>query len=181
MKERQATFFLICLHHLRRIYFLLFYFFLLSAHSQIDNGLVGRFLFDGNSKDIISGEFARAVGSYYTDDRFGNSKSAYFIPGNHTDYINLGNGARLKVTRGTISLWVSISQGVHGGNGALHNPVMMTRSHAVENCNEVFFIGYHLDLRSLNVCTALSEERQVIKMLFSQNLKCLALPKGALF
>jgi len=139
----------------------LLFVFVSLAKSQVDSGLVAGFMFDGNFTDVKGVTTLTAHGGSFTEDRFGNEDRAYFIPGNFSDYINLGSSNKLKPTKATISLWVNIYQGVFSGYGVLLNPIMMTRSHAGEDCNEAFYIGYDMNMRKFNVNTTLSELHQV--------------------
>src|ERR1051325_588106 len=95
----------------------LVYFFLL-AEAQPKKGLVASYTFNkGNPVNEISGNKVKAVGATLVDDRFGNSRSAYFLQGNYNSYINLGESGVLKPRVGTISLWFNISSIQHNGTG----------------------------------------------------------------
>ena len=72
------------------------------------NGLVAYYPFNGNANDESGNDNNGIVhGATLTEDRFGNSNSAYVFP-NNTDDIEVLNSAELQLTASyTISLWIN--------------------------------------------------------------------------
>src|SRR5689334_21069018 len=94
----------------------------------------------GSLRNEVNGKYARASGATPTEDRFGNSNSAYYLQGNPDSYINLGTGSELKPKKGSISIWVKISQPILKGTGFKHNPILHTKTFAYDKFNDAFFI-----------------------------------------
>jgi hypothetical protein len=133
-----------------------------AVFAQEPKGLVANFDFDnGELYDRISGIHVKAYGASGTSDRFGNRGYALYLQGNPDCYLNLGASPVLKQTKATISLWVMILQPLHKGTGNRHNPILMTLADTVEECNEAYYIGYHLDLKNINVNTSRHCENQI--------------------
>ena len=130
--------------------------------AQQISGLVARYDFnDGSLIDKVSGVACKASGVIPAADRFGNEACAYYFPGNRDSYINLGADDRLKMRVASISAWAKIGDVVHKGDGVPHNVILVTKSHSVEAFNEAYCIMYHIDMRSLNVGTAFSKDKQI--------------------
>lgn len=134
----------------------------LTAVSQVNNGLIARFTFnEGKPVNKVNGEMAKTVGASLVDDRFGNSKSAYYLHGNYGSYLNLGHKKNLKPDQGSISLWFKIDNPVLAGEGLEVNPIIITKSQAGDDFYEGYFIAYDYNLKKLVVTTTLSEKLQV--------------------
>lgn len=143
------------------LYTILLYFIICAAKGQ-NSGLVARYSFNnGDAGDDLGKHNARTYGAKLTEDRFGNDNSAYLLQGNPDSYINLGSDSCIKPAKGTISLWVKINQPIYKGTGIDHNIIITTRAHGGEDFNDAFFIGYHLELKNINVDASLSERDQV--------------------
>jgi len=92
---------------------LLAYFFTKTAFPQLKKQPSAKFSFNnGNEDDEVSKQKAKLVDAYFTDDRFGNSKSAVYLSGHECSYINLGTYSALKPKIGSISLWVKLTREV---------------------------------------------------------------------
>lgn len=76
----------------------------------------------------------------FVEDRFGNSRCAVAISGNHDSYINLGNYAALKPKSGSISIWVKIESYVYSGSGIPVSPILSTRNCSCSDYNEAYAI-----------------------------------------
>lgn len=142
------------------VFFLVF--LALFLKSQEDSSLVSRYLFNkGDARDDLGKNNAKAYGISWTEDRFGNERSACYLQGNFDSYLNLGSGRQLKVKNGSISIWVNIDQAVYKGGGADNNPIVYTRSHGEDSFNEAYIITYQFNIRKLCCNTSFSEEKQV--------------------
>lgn len=124
----------------------IFYFailFLVRPHcnSQTDTNCVLRFDFnDQQIKEVHNKVIIKPVGVSLTDDRFGNKKSALYIFGNPTSYLNLGTSNLLKPTKATFSMWVNIQEAVFSGKGYFGNPLLTTKTAAGED----FIFAYNI-------------------------------------
>jgi hypothetical protein len=133
-----------------------------EMNGQPEEGLVASFSFNKGSVVDDRGRFAgKAYGAPLTADRFGNDGFAYYLMGNPDSYINLGTDPKLKCSKGTVSIWLSIEEPLYKGKGVEQNPVITMRAHAVDSFNEAFHISYHFNLRKLNVNNTLSKSNQV--------------------
>jgi hypothetical protein len=133
---------------------------MLSAQPR--NGLTAEFTFNQkNGRNTAGGPDAIVKGAYPSEDRFGNKGYCFFLQGNQDSYIDLGNGPHVKPERGTISLWVEIDQAIYKGEGVEHNPILYTKSHAGDDFNEAFFVGYHFNLRKLSANNSGSKTEQI--------------------
>lgn len=132
-----------------------------SMKSQDTEGLVARYTFnDNNGLDDIGTNYARLSNVTPTADRFGNTDFAVYLLGNIDSYIDLGSSAALKPPKGSISLWARIQTVTYNGKGISGNPIIQARSHAGDDFNEAYSIGYNFDLEHLAVATSLSERYQ---------------------
>jgi hypothetical protein len=128
-----------------------FLFFFLLTEAQKTNGLVAKYTFNkGDSKDEVGNHHAKAYGLSLDEDRFGNPNSAYYFNGNNGSYLNLGTSKDLKPTLGSISLWMNVHGITSKGSGVESIPVIMTRAHAGDDCNEAFYIGIDQNTRKIN-------------------------------
>lgn len=93
----------------------------------------------------------KPVGVSLTADRFGNERSAVYLHGNASSYLNLGQSDLIKLKKGTISLWVNMQAVVLAGKGYQANPLLMTRSAAGENFNIALGIGYAITNKRFGV------------------------------
>src|SRR4030095_14165440 len=99
-----------------------FFFFIIwggaPMFGQVDDGLVAKYTFNhGNAQDEVGNNDAKVVGATLAEDRFGNSRSAYYLHGNYGSYLNLGTSQTLKPIKGSISLWFNIDNIVYSGKG----------------------------------------------------------------
>ena len=147
---------------LQRIYFLIFLIHAIIVNSQVNKGLVARYSFtNGSTKDDVGTNNAKAYNLDRTEDRFGNSNSAYYFQGNIDSYLNLGTNDALKQKNGSISLWVKIDQPMYKGRGILCNEFIFTRSSIGPDFDEAFVIGYNFDLRKIYMANSNSELEQI--------------------
>lgn len=101
---------------------------------------------EANDKVLI-----KPLGVTLTEDRFGNKKSAVYIHGTGTSYINLGTSELLKPKIGSISLWVNIQSIVVAGKGYKGNPFLLARNSSDEDFNIAYGFGYSLGARRIGV------------------------------
>lgn len=100
-------------------------------------------------------------GASFVEDRFGNEKSAVYLHGNPSSYINLGTSSSLKPTEGSISMWVNVDLIMHKGMGYDYNPIILTKSHAGDDFYEGYFIGLNFTTNRLNVTTSKDSLNQI--------------------
>lgn len=121
-----------------------------------------RFTFNGGTLSDDKGNLrVKANNVYFVKDRFGNSGSACYLQGAEGSYLNLGTSQLLKPIAGSISLWLNIAHPMLHGRGVESNPILFTRSHAGEDHNEAYYIGYDFATQDLNANTTLSKDKQV--------------------
>lgn len=126
---------------------------------QSEEGLVGKFTFnDGLSEEEISRRPIKAVGASFTEDRFGNPRSAYYLQGNLASYLNLGTDKTLKPSNVTVSAWFKCESIVYSGTGIQFNPIIITKSQASDDFFEGYFIGVNMNTRRVNINSATKEE-----------------------
>jgi two-component sensor histidine kinase len=104
---------------------------------------------NGNAQDEVSAKKAKLVGANFTDDRFGNSKSAVFLSGHEFSYINLGTYSALKPKSGSISLWVNLTRETFHGQGYKHNPIILTKIAPRDDFFEAYAIYFDLENRKI--------------------------------
>lgn len=141
-----------------------FFAFLLPkfAAAQREEGLVARYTFNNGSLfNEVGGQPAKAYGTTYRDDRFGNPRSACYLNGSVHSYINLGTGDELKPPQGTISIWVKMITEVYSGEGYLANPFVLTKNGPGDDFFEAYAIGYNLNNKCISAVSALSYRNQV--------------------
>jgi hypothetical protein len=125
------------------------------ASSQLKNQPTAKFSFNNESEeDEISKQKAKLVGTYFTDDRFGNSKSAVYLGGHASSYVNLGTYKALKPKTGSISIWVNLTRETYYGKGYPHNPIILTKIAPRDDYNESYAIFYDLDAKKILVTCA---------------------------
>jgi hypothetical protein len=114
---------------LSRIFFVFTFLFPLFYFAQVDSTTT--LTFDFNQHEIKEKDnkvVPKAEGVTLTADRFGNEKSAVYIHGNLSSYLNLSTSSLLKPTRGTISLWVNLDRRVYSGKGFDCNPIIYAKN-----------------------------------------------------
>ena len=94
--------------------------------------------FKENNNKIIP----KAEGATLTYDRFGNEKSAIYMHGHNTSYLNLGTSKLLKSPIVTISLWVNLERRVYNGRGYDHNPILIIKNGSGYDYINALSIGY---------------------------------------
>lgn len=143
------------LSFLRKLLFLLFLSFSLISFSQIDPSTT--LVFDFNEhivKEDNNKVTPRAEGITLTADRFGNEKSAIYIHGNVSSYLNLSSSKLLKPNVGTISLWVNLDRRVYSGKGYDNNPIIYTKNGQVLDFNLAYAIAYDCYAKKIIAYTA---------------------------
>lgn len=70
----------------------------------------------------------KAVGVVLVEDRFGNARSAAYLHGSASSYINLGTSELLKPRNGSISMWVNLQEIVYWGKGYTSNPFIIIKN-----------------------------------------------------
>ncbi len=143
-------------------YVILVFLALNSVLSQNKNEVAVKFFFNNgitsDNKGLLS---AKVYGASLTDDRFGNSNSAYFLHGNLGSYINLGTTKELKPKSGSLSLWVKIDHPMPNGRGTETNPIILTHVSSDDDFNEAFIIVYDLNTKNVAANNTLNKEKQV--------------------
>ncbi|MBA3682850.1 MAG: histidine kinase [Bacteroidetes bacterium] len=130
--------------------FFFFIVFTVVCKSQNTPQPVAKFSFnEKNESDEVNKRKAKLIGVKNTSDRFGNDNYAVFLSGNEESYINLGNYKELKPKTGSISLWINIENRIRSGTGPEYNPIILTKSTALEDFYEAYAIYYFLDTRKL--------------------------------
>jgi hypothetical protein len=128
-----------------------------SAFSQPKKKPTAKFFFNNGSEvDEVSKRNAKLVGAYFTDDRFGNSRSAVYLGGHASSYINLGTYNALKPKRGSISLWVNLSRETFYGKGYTHNPIILTKNAPRDDFHEAYAVFF--DFITKKVCVSLAND-----------------------
>jgi hypothetical protein len=84
----------------------------------------------------------RPVGVSLVEDRFGNEKSAIYVHGHVSSYLNLGTSELLKPKKGTISIWANLIRRVYSGKGYDSNPVIITKNGPQSDWNCAYIINY---------------------------------------
>ena len=78
-----------------------------TTFADLDTGLVANYSFNGNANDVSGNDHHGAVyGATLTNDRFGNSNSAYFFNG-VSDYINVPYSSAFQLPAFTLSVWIN--------------------------------------------------------------------------
>jgi len=127
-----------------------------------DSTLIARFFFiDGDLKSSNVEFEAKKSGVSLTSDRFGNSRSAYYLHGAPGSYINLGTSSRLKPVEGSISVWFKIENAMLCGRGAMFNPIVLTKSRAGDDFYEGYFIELDIHSKKLGIASTISEDHQI--------------------
>lgn len=127
---------------LKRI-FILIHIIPIYLYSQIDTNTV--LIFDFNEQLIKENtERIKITPSDVSlvEDRFGNEKSAIYLHGNHTSYLNLGISPLLKPKKGTISLWVNLERKVYAGKGYESNPIIITKNSKALDFSDAYVLFY---------------------------------------
>jgi len=84
--------------------------FTVSNAQVITDGLIGYWPFNGDAVDESSNSNdGKVTGATLVNDRFGNSKSAYFFDGD-SDYVDCGNHKSLFVSTNTTNFWFKYNQ-----------------------------------------------------------------------
>lgn len=134
--------------------------FTLSAQSQ--RGLKGSFDFnEASTLNKVTAHYAKAIGTYFTEDRFGNAEKAIYIQGNRGSYLNLGTATSLKPRVGSISMWVNIENINYQGVGYEHNPFILTKNCDCDNFYEAYSIGLNYSNNKISGGASFSEYKQV--------------------
>jgi hypothetical protein len=97
--------------------------------SQTDSVISLTFDFNEHTiKEVDDKVQIKSSGISLTNDRFGNEKSAIFIHGNISSYLNLSTSQLVKPTKGTISIWVNLDRRIYAGKGYESNPIIVTKN-----------------------------------------------------
>lgn len=128
-----------------------------STFSQVDTSLSLTFDFNEHLiKEVNDKIQVKSSGVTLTNDRFGNEKSAIFIHGNISSYLNLSTSPLVKPKRGTISIWVNLDRRIYAGKGYEFNPIILTKNAPGDD----FIIAYALsfDCYSNKLSSCLSND-----------------------
>jgi hypothetical protein len=143
-------------------YLLLFAGFCMISKGQVENGLVAKYTFDnGDANDEKGTNNAKAVGASLVTDRFGNSRSAYYLQGTAGSYLNLGTSKILKPDKGSISIWFNIDNTVESGQGTPSNPIILTKNCVCDSFYEGYYLGYDYNGNRICAATTLSKKYQI--------------------
>src|SRR5436190_16045207 len=138
-------------------YFVLCCWFVLFSDptfSQLKNP-AAKFTFNNGSEvDEVSKRKVKLVGASFTDDRFGNSRSAVYLGGHASSYINLGAYKALKPKTGSISIWVNLARETFYGKGYTHNPIILTKNAPRDDYNEAYAIFFDFIIKKICVSFA---------------------------
>jgi hypothetical protein len=125
--------------------------------SHLKKQPAAKFSFNNEStEDEISKQKAKLVGAFFTDDRFGNSRSAVYLGGHASSYINLGTYKALKPKTGSISIWVNLARETYYGRGYTHNPIILTKNAPRDDYNEAYAIFFDFMLK--RICVSLAND-----------------------
>ena len=128
---------------LRKGAFVFIFFYPLLFVSQIDSSLTITFDFNEHQiKEKNNKVIPRGEGITLTTDRFGNEKSAVYLHGNLSSYLNLSTSRYVKPEQGTISLWVNLDRRVYSGKGYDNNPIIYTKNKQELDFNLAYAITY---------------------------------------
>jgi hypothetical protein len=114
------------------------------ALADLNNGLVAYYPFDGNANDASSNSNHGTVdGATLTEDRFGNTSSAYGFDG-VDDYIKINKNALFDVSSLTISAWVKWE----GGTPTDHHAIVSNYSGRLDDSDELQHYGLRIAKQS---------------------------------
>lgn len=131
--------------------------------SQIDSSTTLTFDFnDHEIKEKDNKVLPRGEGVTLAADRFGNEKSAIYIHGNLSSYLNLSCSKLLKPTKGTISLWVNLDRRVYSGKGYDNNPIIYTKNEQELDFNVAYAITYDCYAKKLSAYSARDSLKEAI-------------------
>lgn len=128
-----------------------------STFSQVDTSLSLTFDFNEHLiKEVNDKVQVKSSGVTLTNDRFGNEKSAIFIHGNISSYLNLSTSPLVKPKKGTVSIWVNLDRRIYAGKGYEFNPIILTKNALGDD----FIIAYALsfDCYSNKLSSCLSND-----------------------
>lgn len=132
------------------------------TYANADTSLVAKFTFNNGNLNSKPGNIrAKLVGVSSVKDRFGNENSAFYFHGNYGSYINLGTDTLLKPIIGSVSLWFKMENVVMSGQGALFNPIILTKSQPGDDFFEGYSINYDVNSGRVGIATTFSELNQV--------------------
>jgi hypothetical protein len=152
----------------KTICFFLFWLGVVPFSAQVNKAPSLSFDFNEQQfKEVNDKVTIKAIGVTLTEDRFGNKKSAAYIHGHATSYINLGMSDLLKPKAGTISFWANIQSQVLAGKGYKGNPLLMTRNSAEEDFHFAYGIGFNWSNHRLGAQSTLDTIKEV--MIFSKD------------
>lgn len=138
-----------------KILIVFLFFSFVSAYSQIDSTISLTFDFNDHLiKEKNNKVIPKPVGVTLTNDRFGNEKSAAYIHGNISSYLNLGTSKLLKPETGTISLWVNLDRRIYAGKGYESNPIITTKNAEGEDFVIAYCIIYDCYSEKLLACSS---------------------------
>ena len=126
-----------------KILIVVFLSFSINSLAQIDSNLA--LTFDFNEQEIKEKDnkvIPKHEGVTLTADRFGNEKSAVYIHGNVSSYLNLSTSKLVKPEIGTISLWVNLDRRVYSGKGYDNNPIIYTKNGQLFDFNVAYAITF---------------------------------------
>ena len=130
--------------------------------AQNENGILVKYSFnDGKVVEETGDKEVKAYNISLIEDRFGNKNSACYLHGNFDSYINLGSSKKIKPIKGTFSVWFTIFTPMLKGNGVEIIPLLMTKAHSGEDCNEAIHLGYDLNTENMDCSMALSRDKQI--------------------
>lgn len=123
--------------------FFIFYCCPLFFVAQIDSTVTLTFDFNEHMiKEKHNKVIPRAEGVTLTADRFGNEKSAVYLHGNVSCYLNLSSSKLVKPKIGSVSLWVNLDRRVYSGKGFDNNPIIYTKNNQELDFNVAYEIAY---------------------------------------
>ncbi|MBL7711016.1 MAG: histidine kinase [Chitinophagaceae bacterium] len=84
----------------------------------------------------------RAVGVMLSEDRFGNQRSALYLQGHASSFMEIEGGELIKPNKGSLSIWVKMERKVYAGKGYESNPILMQRNSNREDFYDAYSLYY---------------------------------------
>lgn len=124
------------------LFAILFFCFLCSLNAQ-NNCLVSRYYFSGNAKDTFGTNHGTVYGATLTNDRFGNSNSAYNFVAANSNYIQIP-ASQFLTSNYSYSLWVRPTTNPASGGAYIYFSVGSNadQNMQIENAQNNGAMGY---------------------------------------
>lgn len=146
-----------------KILIVFLFFSFVKAYSQVDSSI--SLNFDFNKHEIKENDnkvFPKSEGVTLTNDRFGNEKSAVYIHGHLTSYLNLGTSKLLKSPVTTISMWINLDRRIYAGKGYESNPIILVKNSYGDDFISALLISYDCYSKRLVVNSCKDSTQEVL-------------------